>query len=369
MGLRINTNVAAINAHRQLLATDFRLSRNMQRLSSGFRINSAADDAAGLSIANRLRTNVRSLVVASRNVTEGRSMVSVAEGAANQVEGILERLKELATQAASDNAATDRTKINAEASTLIQEIDRIVNDTEYQGTILLKGTFGNAIATSTLGGTGEPAESDVTVSGAQAGTYTFNYSGGNIALQGTNTTQTITLLQTASGAQTINFDKLGIVVKGGSAFDPAQLDDDTISVTSSACGGIFQVGSSNSNAADEIGLSLGDLRTSELGLTGADFSLLTRSDASDALVTIDNAIDTVNNKLGDMGAAINRLDYTYSNLQVSIENFQASESVIRDVDMAGEMVSFTKNQILLQAGTAMLAQANMSTQGVLTLMR
>ena len=129
------------------------------------------------------------------------------------------------------------------------------------------------------------------------------------------------------------------------------------------------MGSSNNNAADEIGLSLGDLRTSELGLTGADFSLLTRSDASDALVTIDNAIDTVNNKLGDMGAAINRLDYTYSNLQVSIENFQASESVIRDVDMAGEMVSFTKNQILLQAGTAMLAQANMSTQGVLTLMR
>ncbi|MCD6569366.1 MAG: flagellin [Deltaproteobacteria bacterium] len=370
MGLRINTNVAAINAHRQLLATDFRLSRNMQRLSSGFRINSAADDAAGLSIANRLRTNVRSLVVASRNVTEGKSMVNVAEGAANQVEGILERLKELATQAASDNAATDRTKINTEASTLIQEIDRIVNDTEYQGTILLKGTFGNAISSSSLTGAGV-VQSDITVSGAQAGTYTFNYSGGNIALQGTNTTQTITLLQTASGAQTINFDKLGIVVKGGSAFDPTKLGDDSdaITVTSSACGGIFQVGSSNNNAADEIGLSLGDLRTSELGLTGADFSLLTRSDASDALVTIDNAIDTVNNKLGDMGAAINRLDYTYSNLQVSIENFQASESVIRDVDMAGEMVSFTKNQILLQAGTAMLAQANMSTQGVLTLMR
>lgn len=370
MGLRINTNVAALNAHRQLINTDAMMSRNMQRLSSGFRINSAADDAAGLAIANRLRTNVRSLTVASRNVSEATSMVNVAEGAGNQVEGILERLKELATQAASDNAATDRSKINTEASNLIEEIDRIVNDTEYQGTVLLKGTFGNAIETSSLGGgLGEPAETDITVSGAQAGTYTFAASGSTVTLQGANVTQTITLLQTASGAQTINFDKLGIVVKGASDFLSTALDADTISVTSSACGGIFQVGSSNSNAADEIGLSLGDLRTTELGLTGADFSLLTRSDASDALVTVDNAIDTVGNKLGDMGAAINRLGYAYSNLQVSIENFQASESVIRDVDMAAEMVGFTKNQILLQAGTAMLAQANMSTQGVLTLMR
>ncbi|HOO46347.1 MAG TPA: hypothetical protein PLM29_08970, partial [Deltaproteobacteria bacterium] len=148
MALRINTNVAALNAHRQLSGTDGMLSKSMERLSSGYRINHASDDAAGLSIANRLRTNVRSLTVASRNVSEARAMINTAEGAANQVEGILERMKELATQSASDNAATDRSKLQSEFTSLLAEVDRIVNDTEYQGTALIKGTFGNEIASS-----------------------------------------------------------------------------------------------------------------------------------------------------------------------------------------------------------------------------
>lgn len=364
MGLRINTNVAAINAHRHLLQTDFRLSRNMERLSSGYRINHASDDAAGLSIANRLRTNVRSLTVASRNVNEAKSMVNVAEGAANQIEGILERLKELATQAASDNASTDRDKINSEASTLLNEIDRIVNDTEYQGTVLLTGNFGNGLSSVSVSGSGL-GSSDFSVGGAAAATYTFNVSGTNLAITGNNITQTVTV--TSEGAQTINFDKLGITINADSDFSVAGLDGDTITVTAGSCGGVFQVGSGNDNSADTIGVTLGDLTTSTLGVSG--ISLSNRSDASAALATIDSAINTVNNKLGDMGAAINRLDYAYSNLQVTIENFQSSESVIRDVDMASEMVSFTKNQILEQAGVAMLAQANMSSQGVLTLMR
>ena len=365
MGLRINTNIAAINAHRHLLQTDFRLSRNMERLSSGYRINHASDDAAGLSIANRLRTNVRSLTVASRNVNEAKSMVNVAEGAANQIEGILERLKELATQAASDNASTDRDKINSEASTLLNEIDRIVNDTEYQGTVLLTGNFGNGLSSVSVSGSGLES-SDFSVGGAAAATYTFNVDGTNLALTGNNITQTVSLAATG-GAQTINFDKLGITINADSDFVASGLDGDTITVTAGSCGGVFQVGSSNDNAADTIGVTLGDLTTSTLGV--GSISLSTRSSASTALSTIDSAIDTVNNKLGDMGAAINRLDYAYSNLQVTIENFQSSESVIRDVDMASEMVSFTKNQILEQAGVAMLAQANMSAQGVLTLMR
>ncbi len=364
MGLRINTNVAAINAHRHLLETNFRLSRNMERLSSGYRINHASDDAAGLSIANRLRTNVRSLTVASRNVNEAKSMVNVAEGAANQVEGILERLKELATQAASDNASTDRDKINSEASTLLDEIDRIVNDTEYQGTILLKGNFGNGLSSVSVSGSGL-VSSDFSVGGAAAGTYTFNVSGTSLAITGNNITQTVTV--TSEGAQTIHFDKLGITINADSDFSAAGLDNDTITVTAGACGGVFQVGSGNDNSADTIGVTLGNLSTTALGVNG--ISLSDRSSASSALSTIDSAINTVNNRLGNMGAAINRLDYAYSNLQVTIENFQSSESVIRDVDMASEMVSFTKNQILEQAGTAMLAQANMSSQGVLTLMR
>lgn len=270
MALRINTNVAAINAHRQLLGTEAKLNSSMEKLSSGNRINRAADDAAGLAIANRLRVNVRSLTVASRNVVEGKSLLQVAEGSANQIEGILERMKELATQASSANAGTDLDKLDAEYQSLIDEIDRIVEDAEYQGTALLDGSF-----------------------------------------QGT-----------------------------------------------------FQVGSGGTAAADQMSISIGQLDSATLGVTTA---LTSADNAVTAIGEIDDAIDDLSDVLGDIGASMNRLDFTYSNLQVQIENFSASESVIRDVDMASEMVSFTKSQILLQAGTAMLAQANMSSQGVLSL--
>ena len=172
MGLRINTNVAALNAWRNLSATDARMSSNMEKLSSGYRINRASDDAAGLAVANRLRATVKSLNVASRNVTEAKSLVNVAEGAANQVEGILERMKELATQSASDNAANDRDKIQAEFVALQNEITRIVEDTDYQGTQLLKGTFGNGLSAASGEFTSEngAATTDIYINGAAAGT-------------------------------------------------------------------------------------------------------------------------------------------------------------------------------------------------------
>ena len=385
MSLRINTNVAALNAHRQLSSTDSKMSSNMAKLSSGYRINHASDDAAGLSIANRLRTNTRSLTVASRNVTEARAMVSTAEGAANEVEGILERMKELATQSASDNAASDRSKIQSEFEALLAEVDRIVNDTEYQGTALIKGTFGNEISSSagfaanegagaSAPATGEDnVTSRINVGGAEAAIYTITSATANtltLTTSGTGvevSSQTVELKASGGtiGAQTVNFDKLGVSINLDSQFADDDLDAATFTVTAGTCGGVFQVGSSNSLAADTIGVNLGDMQASALGISNIDLS--TRSGASAALTTIDSAIDTVNDVLGDMGAAINRMDYTYSNLQVSIANFSASESVIRDVDMASEMVSFTKNQILAQAGTAMLAQANMASQNVLSL--
>ena len=272
MALRINTNVAAINTHRQLLGTESKLNLSMEKLSSGFRINRASDDAAGLAIANRLRTNVRSLTVASRNVTEAKSMLQIAEGSVNQIEGILERMKELATQAASANAKGDIDKLNAEYQTLIEEIDRISADADYQDTALLDGNFS----------------------------------------------------------------------------------------------GTFQVGSGDVAGTDSMNVAIETAVTST-GLSLVATEWTEASHAVSALTAIDSAIDSVAKVLGDIGAGMNRLDYTYSNLQVQIENFSASESVIRDVDMASEMVNFTKNQILLQAGTAMLAQANMSTQSVLSL--
>lgn len=270
MALRINTNVAAINAHRQLLGTEMKLNTSMEKLSSGFRINRASDDAAGLAIANRLRTNVRSLTVASRNVTEGKALLQIAEGSANQIENILERMKELATQAASANAGNDVDKLNAEFSQLKLELTRISDDTKYQGTSLL----------------------------------------------------------------------------------------------SSAYNATFQVGSS-SDASSTINISFSAVTLAGLGLTST--AVDSAANATTALDTIDDAIDTLAGVLGGIGAAMNRMDYTYANLQVQIENFSASESAIRDVDMAAEMVNYTKNSILLQAGTAMLAQANMSSQGVLSL--
>ena len=268
MALRINTNVAAINAHRQLLAPKQNSVLSMEKLSSGFRINRASDDAAGLAIANRLRVNVRSHCLKKRGRREVPAQI--AEGSANQIEGILERMKELATQAASENARTDLDKLDAEYQSLIDEIDRIVEDSEYQGTALLDGTFS----------------------------------------------------------------------------------------------GTFQVGSGDVAAADQLNITIGELSSTGLNIAAA---LTTAANAVTAIGEIDDAIDDLSVVLGDIGAAMNRLDFTYSNLQVQIENFSASESVIRDVDMASEMVNFTKNQILLQAGTAMLAQANMSSQGVLSL--
>jgi flagellin len=374
MALRINTNVAAINAHRQLLGTEQRMGLNMEKLSSGYRINRASDDAAGLAVANRLRTNVRSLTVASRNVTEARAMVSIAEGSANQVEGILERMKELATQAASDNAANDRSKINAEFTALRSEITRIVGDTEYQGSKLIDGTFGNTLdtTTSTADGVVGLDAAGIGISGAAAGTFTIAATAaGVITITGPEgVSQEITT--TSDGVQTLSFNAIGITLDFNGSFDSSNqtVDGKTIVVTGGT--GTYQVGSSNTAAEDEISVSLGNLQATELG-SGvgsmiSDANLLTRSAASDALAIVDDAIDDVGVVLGDIGAAVNRMDYTYSNLQITIENFSASESVIRDVDMAAEMVSFTKNQILLQAGTAMLAQANMSSQNVLSLL-
>jgi flagellin len=366
MALRINTNIAAINAHRQLLGTEQAMGKNMARLSSGYRINSAADDAAGLSVANRLRVEVRSLTVASRNVSEGKAMLNVAEGASNQIEAIIERIKELATQSASDNAALDRDKIDAEAQALMSEIDRIAQDTKYQGAQLVTGNFG---ASHDFAGVTGVDITGINIGGAAAGDYTFAADATGITLTNADTgvSQLIAAADIADGVQTLNFNALGVKVTTNGSFDASAYDLDTATFTVTAGAGVFQVGSGNVGGQDSINVTLGDLTTGATGLNLTGLDLGTRANAQTALDTIDTAINLIGTTLGDMGAAINRMDYTYANLQVSIENFQSSQSVIRDVDMAAEMVSYTKNQILLQAGAAMLAQANTSSQVVLSL--
>lgn len=271
MGLRIQNNIAALNAHKNLTISDSALSKSLERLSSGYRINRAADDAAGLAISQGMRADIASYNVASRNVSEANAMAQVAEGAYDQIGNMLVRLKELATQAASANASGDLDKIDAEAQALLDEIDRISDATEYAGAGLLDGSLG---------------------------------------------TQT------------------------------------------------FQVGST-ADTFSQIEVSFGTVSAASMSID--TLSLASATTAQTALTSVDSAIDTLNDSRGALGAIQNRLSYASANLSTTIENVQAAESVIRDVDMAAEMTTFTKNQILLQAGTAMLAQANMAPQVVLSL--
>jgi flagellin len=270
MGLRIQNNIAAMNAHRQLTISDAGLSKSLERLSSGYRINRAADDAAGLAISQGMRADIASYKVASRNVSEANAMVQVAEGAYDQIGNMLVRLKELATQAASANAEGNRDKINAEADQLLEEITRIANSTEYAGEAIINAD----------------------------NSYEFQV--------------------------------------GASDGEDYRITAEFTSVTAT------------------------DLSINDLNLESV-------ASAQAALTSVDTAIGTLNTSRGDLGAVQNRLGYAAANLATTIENVQAAESVIRDVDMAAEMTTFTKNQILLQAGTAMLAQANMAPQVVLSL--
>ena len=271
--MRIQTNTSATQAQLNIQRTNTALSSSMNKLSSGFRINRAADDAAGLAIANKLRTEGRSLQTASRNVEQAGSMLQVAEGGASSVQQILERMKELATQAASANSSTETGSLNAEWVALGQEIDRIATSTNYRGTKLLDATFD----------------------------------------------------------------------------------------------GTFQIGSTNATF-DQLRLTLSQgLTSTNLALN--DDSLSSNANAQTALTAVDAALTLVNTSLGTIGALQNRLEYAQTNIKTSVQNLAAAESVIRDVDMAEEMSRFSKNQILSQAGTAMLAQANSLPQGVLQLLR
>jgi flagellin len=367
MGFRIQNNIEALNAQRNLSVSSTGLSKSLQRLSSGYRINSAADDAAGLAVSQQFRADIASYKVGSQNVSEANALLQVAEGAMDQIGNILTRLKELATQAASANAGANVDKLNAEGNTLIAEMDRIANSTKYAGTVLLTGSFA---AGNTTGGEWDAVDNvyDINVTNAASDSYTVTYSAASNALTVSRDTdlvaQTVTL---ADGAQTVNFSSLGISLKTTAAFDA-----DTAGAAVAAAGlsvalgdeATFQIGTS-SNSNDRIGISIGSVTSTDLGLVIDQ--LLAVDDARTFLDDLNTAISYVSGERGDVGAAQNRLAYASANLSVTIENYTAAESTIRDVNMASEMTNFTKNQILVQAGTAMLAQANMAPQLVLSL--
>jgi len=375
MGLRIQNNIAALNAHRNLTTADTGLSKSLERLSSGYRINKAADDAAGLSISQGMRADIASYKVASRNTSEANSLLQVAEGAMDQVGNMLTRLKELATQASSANAGTDLDKINAEATKLIAEIDRIAESTEYAGTKLIDSSFGVAVDAATLQATAGGGVAGV--SGMKASEHytisdtTVVDSMATITITTGEVTETV-VASTVTGDDTKNvtFGALGLTLTINSALDTS--DDMVGKITAESTGNAsFQVGL-DANGTSRIDISLGDARQEALGkISGSmaisSIDLSSAANAQTALTTVNAAIDDVSKLRGDIGAAQNQLSYASANLATVVENMTAAESVIRDVDMAAEMTTFTKNQILLQAGTAMLAQANMAPQSVLSL--
>jgi flagellin len=484
MGLRIANNITAMNAHRMLTINDAQLSKSLERLSSGYRINRAADDAAGLAISQGFRGDIASFKVASRNTTEASALLQVAEGGMDQVGNMLTRLKELATQAASSNVgASELSKINAEGNALISEIDRIAQATKYGSTALLDGTFGAsktagsyAYSSSTQGGIGtysalthiysaagtgqaagiftsnfitslgstiaysgtwtfsaaangaslllgngsvtesvtfasftttsaavktvsfanlgitltladiasttnattafgtdttfvmlETGLSALNVTGAASGTYTFSSSGTQIALGNGTITQTVTGL-TIGASNSVDFSSLGITMTLGAKYTAVDLDSANFVVSSSgSSGSTFQVGADN-DTNNRLSFTISSLRSTATTGLGLSYDYLdTSTEAQSMLDLVDSAISTLSSRRGDVGAAMNRLSYAAANLATTIENVQAAESVIRDVDMAAEMTSFTKSQILLQAGTAMLAQANMAPQSILSL--
>lgn len=372
MSLRIVNNIAAFNAHRNLALSDDMLSRSLEKLSSGFKINRAVDDAAGLAVSEGLRANIRSYRKASENTSQAAALLQVAEGAMNEIGNILQRLKELATQAASANVTdTDRAKVDAEATQLEEEIDRIANSTKYGTSTLINGNFGATASLGTvtsLSDAGISAASKIDVSGVldTSAVYTITDAAGTtITLSNGSVTQTLTI--SGTGAQTLNFNVLGVKITLDSTYSTStELNAARITVATASQD--FWVGTT-SNANDKISITVGDLNLAVLQNGSAFNTTLTSAAAAQtALDNIDTAISYVTNKRGDVGAKQSRLQFAAASISVTIENTVAAESIIRDVDMAFEMTSFTKNQVLLQAGNAMLAQANMIPQVVLKLL-
>jgi flagellin len=394
MSTRINTNVDAFTAQRNLSMTATTYSKSVQKLSSGLRINSAADDAAGLAISEKLRAQIRGLGQAQRNAQDGISMIQTGEGAMNETTSMLQRMRELAVQASNDTlSSSDRSSINTELQQLQQEINGVASRTKFNGQGLLSGSM----VTTLSGGTANVGVQlntnavstirSIDVSGAQAGkTYSLTSTGSTVTLtrSGDNVAQTVTVQATAANAsQTISFGTLGvsITVDAGAAKAAADLATDLggKNITTAAGSGSanFQVGS---NASDNISVafnkvdlsgSVGDTN----GLDALSTSLSTFNttqnvaNAQDLITKIDGAIGAVNTQRANLGAYQNRLEHTIANLGVAQENLTASESRIRDVDMAAEMVNFTKTGILQQAGQAILAQANSSPSGIVQLLR
>jgi flagellin len=435
MGLRINQNIAAQNAYRNLSITDGQMSKSLEKLSSGFRINRAADDAAGLSISEGLRAQIGGLKVAVRNSQDGISVAQTAEGALNETTSILQRMRDLAVQASNAGSSDPEAKAAAqkEFGQLNSELDRIGTNTSFGKSKLLDGSFGGTYKNTgdIIGGAPADPANGIAAIPATLGTaitqdafsFTLDTVGGALAHDGatppvdgaisvnvpaadTGVTRTpadiakavntametalkangyqgneVTMTSTTAANGDIKFSMsgngdfafTGAVLSGPVAAAPAagtaptaatSLGITTAAASSQASSnsGQFQVGA---NVGERMNIAIGAVDSKTLGTANMDLT----TDADTAINMVGKAIASVSDTRATLGAFQNRFEHTINNLNVSVENLSASESRIRDTDMAQEMVGFTRNQILTQAGTAMLSQANQASQGVLSLLR
>ena len=387
MPLRINNNIAAINARRNMNANFRDQGLRLERLSSGLRINRAADDAAGLSVREGMRAELSGLRQNVLNAEQGSNLLQVAEGSLNEVNAMLIRMRELSVQSASSTVNDlNRESIQAEFNQIIQEIDRISLSTTYNDQTLLTG-FGNSVdtASTVVTASGTSGVVDVKISGASSETYTFADTNGDaeITLGNGVVTQTINVgqildtgLNVATGTSVVaNFDRLGIqvtlagegVANATGSYVDGDLAGQTLIVTNGT-GGSFQVGPDD-GINNRIEVSIGDMRASGPTLNLNTTSVGTINSSRASISQIDEAINKVSGQRGDLGAVMNRLAFTINYTENSIENIQNSEASISDADIAYEVSRFTRAQVLSQASTAMLAQANVLPQTALSLLQ
>lgn len=405
----INTNVMSLNAQRNLNSTSTAMSTSIQRLSSGLRINSARDDAAGLAISERFTTQIRGLDVASRNANDGISLAQTAEGAMVEIGNNLQRIRELAVQSANaTNSTTDREALNSEVKQLTAEIDRVANQTSFNGTKLLNGDFSGALfqvgadAGQTIG-INSIVDANVDVLGKTNFADAVSAAGvtGDATASGVITGMKISFNDAAGTAQTVTLGDVKIAIGDDAAAvnkkiaaavndkldqtgmyatvtnDGADLNIESLKAgqdfTSFTLGAIED---GNGTALTTTGITLGaGLTTASAAADATSSSSLSSLDISSfsgaqrALEIADKALTSVNSSRADMGAIQNRFTSTIANLSSTSENLSASRSRIRDTDYAKETAELTRTQILQQAGTAMLAQAKSVPQNVLSLLQ
>jgi flagellin len=368
--MQINTNIGALNAYRNLSATQSNLDKSLEKLSSGLRINRAADDAAGLAISEGLRSQVGGLKVAARNAQDGISVVQTAEGALGETHSILQRLRDLAVQAANDsNNGAARANITTEAGQLREELGRIASSTNFNGTKLLDGTAGTL--NFQVGANGD-ANSKIAVdlSGANVSTVATTLTNGLYSLNAVTAPATATGNWAFTQGGTVVTVAMGAVNAGRTVGDIANtLNGDSgfanNFVAKVNTTGNLEVTSKTSATAITVA---GTGYTSGTGAAGS-ISFSSHANAQAAINTIDIQIGNISTARANLGAVQNRFESAINTINVATENLTASESRIRDTDMASEMVEFTRAQILSQAGVAMLAQAKSAPQSVLQLLQ